>query len=78
MKFGTDNCGCAMCFCVRFTRFRLAHSQYIRSFLAGLEYEDDEMKDAKKHAEHLDAAVNEIFEVKMLRICEQCLNNCRR
>ena len=58
-------------------RFRLAHSQYIRSFLAGLEYGDDEMKDAKKHAEHLDAAVNEIFEVKMLRICEQCLNNCR-
>ena len=54
-------------------RFRLAHSQYIRSFLAGLEYEDDEMKDA----EHLDAAVNEIFEVKMLRICEQFLNNCR-
>ena len=57
---------CAMRFCVWFTRFRLAHSQYIRSFLAGSECEDDEMKDAKKHAEHLNAAVNDIFEVKML------------
>ena len=43
----------------RIWRFTSAHSQYGRSFVAALTFEDEEMKDA----EHLDAAVNEIFEV---------------
>ena len=39
-------------------------SQLPRGFLAGLEYEDNEMMDA----DHLDEAVNNIFQVRKIHI----------